>query len=157
MAALNPDDVLYCDTDSIMFIQKKNSPCVLETGDFLGDLTDELPPNVIVTEYYCAGPKFYLLKGVNVVTGAPYSVYKIKGVTLNRSTETFLNEENIRKLVMRELENPVLEAPFDTIQKNKKTGKLVNHSCMKSSRVTNTKRLFYSFDGLSVPFGFVDL
>ena len=157
MAALNPKDVLYCDTDSIMFIQKKNTSCVLKTGDFLGDLTDELPPNVIVTEYYCAGPKFYLLKGVNVVTGEPYSVYKIKGVTLNRSTETVLNEENIRKLVMRELETPVLAAPFATIQKNKKTGKLVNHSCTKLSLVTNTKRYFYNFDGLSVPFGFVDL
>lgn len=156
MAQLDPKKILYCDTDSIMFIQKKNEQCVLKTGNFLGDLTNELPRDVEVSSYYCAGPKFYLLMGKNCVTGEPYSVYKIKGVTLNKSTETVLNAENIRKLVMREITQP-LQAPQSTIRKEKKTGKLVNSTCLKMCRVTNSKRLFYTENGLSVPFGFVDL
>ena len=34
--------VLYCDTDSVIFIQKDNDPPKFETGDYLGDLTDVL-------------------------------------------------------------------------------------------------------------------
>lgn len=156
MAQLDPKQVLYCDTDSIMFIQRTCVPCPLKTGNFLGDLTDEFPENVQVSSYYCAGPKFYLLQGVNTVTGAPYSVYKIKGVSLNKSTEAVINAENIRKLVMREIAGP-LHAPFSVISKEKTTGKLVNKSCLKTCRTTNLKRLFYAADGMSVPFGFVDL
>jgi len=99
-----------------MFIHKKSEECVLKTGNFLGDLTTEIPENVEVSAYYCAGPKFYLLTGKNLVTGEPYSVYKIKGVALNKSTETVLNAENIRKLVMREIDQP-LEAPHSIIRK----------------------------------------
>jgi len=153
MAQLDPKRVLYCDTDSIMFIHKKGEQCILKTGNFLGDLTTEIPDNVEVSAYYCAGPKFYLLMGKNLVTGEPYSVYKIKGVALNKSTETVLNAENIRKLVMRESAQPFLEAPHSIIR----TGKLVNSSCLKICRVTNSKRLFYTSTGLSVPFGFVVL
>jgi hypothetical protein len=36
------ESVLYCDTDSVIFIQKDNDPPKVETGDYLGDLTDEL-------------------------------------------------------------------------------------------------------------------
>ena len=60
---LDPSSILYCDTDSIMFVHTKSEQLVLQTGNFLGDLTDELPPNVEATVYYCAGPKFYLLMG----------------------------------------------------------------------------------------------
>ena len=155
MSQLDPRNVLYCDTDSVMFVQKKNAPCPLQTGNFLGDLTDELPKNVIVTSYYCAGPKFYLLEGSNSVTGEPYSVYKIKGVSLNKSTETVVNAANIRKLVMGRADE-ALHAPFSVIRKEKTTGKLFNQSCLKMCRTTNSKRLFYG-DGQSVPFGFVDL
>ena len=113
-----------------------------------------------ITGYYCAGPKFYLLTGKHVVTGEPYSSYKIKGVSLNMSTETNVNPESIRRLVMGETTAggiARLETPHFIIRKEKKTGKLVNNFCMKICRVTNTKRLFYAADGLSVPFGFVDL
>ncbi len=140
-----------------MFIQRKDEQSVLTTGNFLGDLTNELPNNVEVTEYYCAGPKFYLLVGKNMVTGEPYSMYKIKGVSLNKSTETAINADNIRKLVMQEIESATLEAPHFVIRREKKTGKLVNSSCLKKCRVTNSKRSFYTADGTSFPFGFVDL
>jgi len=36
------ESVLYCDTDSVIFIQKDNGSRKVKTGDYLGDLTDEL-------------------------------------------------------------------------------------------------------------------
>ena len=152
----DPQNVLYCDTDSIMFIHNKSEPLptALETGNFLGDLTDELPPNVEVTEYYSAGPKFYLLQGKNIVTGEDYVVFKIKGVSLNSSTEAVLNPDNIKQLVLGSIDT--LHAPFSNIRRYKETGKLENASCLKKCRVTNSKRLFYG-DGSSYPFGFIDL
>jgi hypothetical protein len=157
MAQLDSSRILYCDTDSIMFIHKKTEAPILTTGNFLGDLTNELPTNVEITGYYCAGPKFYLLTGRNVVTDEPYSVQKIKGMSLNKSTEAVLNPENIIRLVMDEIAEKRLEAPFEIIRREKRTGRLVNSSCMKLCRVTNSKRIFYPADGLSVPFGYVAL
>ena len=34
--------VLYCDTDSVFFVQKDNNSPKVKTGDYLGDLTNEL-------------------------------------------------------------------------------------------------------------------
>jgi hypothetical protein len=150
----DPQRVLYCDTDSIIFVHDKNEALPLTTGNFLGDLTDELPPNVEVTEYYSAGAKFYLLQGRNTVTGEDYVVFKIKGVSLNTSTESVLCAENIKQLVLGSIDT--LYAPFSNIRRFKETGKLINASCMKKCRVTHSKRLFYG-DGTSFPFGFIDL
>jgi hypothetical protein len=152
----DPQRVLYCDTDSIIFTHDTSEtlPPTLKTGNFLGDLTDELPPNVEVTSYYSAGAKFYLLMGRNVVTDEPYSVLKVKGVSLNVSTEAVLHPENIKQLVLGSLD--ALYAPFSNIQRFKETGKLVNATCLKKCRVTHSKRLFYG-DGSSYPFGFIDL
>ena len=36
------ESVLYCDTDSVIFIQNVDEPPKLRTGDYLGHLTDEL-------------------------------------------------------------------------------------------------------------------
>ena len=33
--------VLYCDTDSVVFLQKDNDPPKVKTGEYLGDLTNE--------------------------------------------------------------------------------------------------------------------
>jgi len=33
--------VLYCDTDSVVFIQNVDEPTKVRTGDYLGHLTDE--------------------------------------------------------------------------------------------------------------------
>ena len=151
---LDQSKILYCDTDSVMFIQRKGETMPLTTGNYLGDLTDELPENVVVTGYYCGGPKFYLLTGKNTVTGEPYSVYKIKGVSLNLSNSTAVNPENIKKLVMMADTPSTIAASHDTISRVRKTGKLVNKHCFKLCRATNFKRIFNVHTGLSYPFGY---
>ena len=36
------DSVMYCDTDSVMYIQNEDEPPKVKTAYYLGDLTDEL-------------------------------------------------------------------------------------------------------------------
>ncbi|MCP4051885.1 MAG: hypothetical protein GY739_02270, partial [Mesoflavibacter sp.] len=56
------DTVAYFDTDSVVFIETNGEPKV-ETGDFLGDMTDELEgpygPGSYISEFVSAGPKNY--------------------------------------------------------------------------------------------------
>jgi len=55
------DRVLYCDTDSVFFIQGPNDASI-EKGDFLGQMTDELDawPGAYISEFVC-GKKILLL------------------------------------------------------------------------------------------------
>ena len=53
---------MYCDTDSVIFIQKDNDPAKFKTGDYLSDLTDYLEEYgscSFVEEFVSGGPKNY--------------------------------------------------------------------------------------------------
>ena len=51
---------LYCDTDFIIFTSRQGVQ-VPATGDYLGDLTDEVPDNNIES-FATGGPKNYAYK-----------------------------------------------------------------------------------------------
>jgi hypothetical protein len=51
------DKAVYCDTDSVIYIQPKSEPPLIETGDSLGAMTSELKPGVYIAKYAGAGPK----------------------------------------------------------------------------------------------------
>ena len=53
------EKAIYCDTDSVIFIQPRDEPQLVETGDNLGDMTSELKPYEMITEFVSAGPKNY--------------------------------------------------------------------------------------------------
>ena len=58
-----PKNVLYCDTDSIMYVRDKKR-CELPDipiGSSLGDMTDELPNDVVTEKFWKTGPKIYCL------------------------------------------------------------------------------------------------
>ena len=82
------ESVLYFDTDSIVY-KSPTGEDLVPTGDFLGDLTDELNGNHIV-EFFLAGPKNYSYRLNN---GECYC--KIKGFSLNHSFQEikFLHHE----------------------------------------------------------------
>jgi len=39
------DKAIYCDTDSVLYIQPADEPALVETRDNLGEMTSELKPN----------------------------------------------------------------------------------------------------------------
>ena len=57
-----------------------------ETGDFLGQMTDELAgysPGSYIVEIVSGGPKNYAFKVYHPTTGEYSYVVKVKGITLN--------------------------------------------------------------------------
>jgi hypothetical protein len=54
--------VLYCDTDSVIYIQNVDEAPNVETGDYLGDLTDELEEcgsGSYIEEFVSVSPQNY--------------------------------------------------------------------------------------------------
>jgi len=59
---------LYCDEDSVLFVEPRDEPALVETGDNLGAMTPELRPFEFIEEYVSGGPNYYAYKIVNSTT-----------------------------------------------------------------------------------------
>jgi hypothetical protein len=63
------EGALYCDTDSVIFVQKTAETPLIEYGNALGEMTSELKANDYISEFVSGGPKNYAYKQCNSVTG----------------------------------------------------------------------------------------
>jgi len=87
--ANSPGSVLYHDTDSIIYIQKKGVPDVVKCGEYLGELTDEISKDygegARCVKFASLGPKNY---GYEVIKpkGDTTTTLKVKGICLNEQT-----------------------------------------------------------------------
>lgn len=105
---LDPEQVAYCDTDSIFFVVDEEKKAlgkhkVLETGNFLGDFVDEYPTKRIV-EFVCIGPKSYFLKMVDRKTGKEEFKGKFKGIPMCSSSFSLLDSnDDIAKVGMEDM------------------------------------------------------
>ena len=88
------EKVIYFDTDSIIYIDDGTKK--FETGDMLGEMTDELSGKVI-TQIVSTGPKSYSFKyGDNQQKSA------IKGFTLNYENNNILNHTSLSKIIKQQ-------------------------------------------------------
>lgn len=85
--------VLYFDTDSVIYLSSPGQEEV-QTGDYLGQLTDELQDGDYIIDFVSGGPKQYAYK---TYKGA--EVCKIRGFSLNFVNSQLLNFEAMSKLV----------------------------------------------------------
>ncbi|XP_044594829.1 uncharacterized protein LOC123272194 [Cotesia glomerata] len=95
------EKVLYYDNDSVIYISDGTND--LPTGDFLGDLTDELESygkGSYISSFVSGGPKFYSY--VVKHEGKTSECSKLKGVKINGSTEKLINYNSIRSLVVNQ-------------------------------------------------------
>ena len=60
---------INCDTDSVVYVQPRNGPALVETGDNLGAMTSELRPSEFMEEFVSGRPKNYDYKTVHTATG----------------------------------------------------------------------------------------
>jgi len=74
---------LYCDIDSVIYIQKCGQPPAVICEDKLGDMTKELGPDEYISEFVSGGPRNHAYKIVNAKTSAKKTVYEVRGITLN--------------------------------------------------------------------------
>ena len=89
------EKVLYFDTDSIIFADDGTK--TIQTGDMLGNMTDELSGKRI-SSFVSTGPKSYSFKyGDNEQKSA------IKGFTLNHENKNLLNHDSLSKVVRKEI------------------------------------------------------
>ena len=69
--------MLYSNTDSVIYTTKPEQPRI-PLGDYLGEMTNELNDNDVITEFTSAGPKNYGYK-----TRQGKVCCKVRGLTLN--------------------------------------------------------------------------
>jgi hypothetical protein len=70
---------VYFDTDSAFYIQNESESRLIECGDNLGDMTDELKPGEYIEVFVSGGPKNYAYRICNRdATKKPKTVCKVR-------------------------------------------------------------------------------
>jgi hypothetical protein len=77
------EHALYCDTDIVIFCQKRDDAALVKTGECLGDMRSELKPSEYISDFVSGGPNNYAYKTIDTATGAESTVCKVRGFTLN--------------------------------------------------------------------------
>ena len=106
-------NVLYFDTDSIIYIDSQNSKTI-KTGDMLGDLTDELDGETINNIFVSGGPKNY-----SYIYGNNKQKCVIKGFRRNHENSQILNHNNMIKMVKKEIKELTLVNENKITRQNK--------------------------------------
>ena len=100
--------ILYCDTDSIIFVTRKLSDSsgnecfdiYPKLGDSLGELTNELPHGVHITRFASTAPKSYAYRCSDNT-----EITKFKGLNLNFENSERVNFQALKELVFGELKS----------------------------------------------------
>jgi G:T-mismatch repair DNA endonuclease (very short patch repair protein) len=155
--------VLYYDTDSCIYTSS-GDPYEYEprTGNFLGDMTDELESygrGSFIEAFVSGGPKFYAYV-VRAPDGRKYEICKIKGIKLNYENSRLLNFKSIYRLILnneREEDNgerTSIRLEFKTIRRTV-FHEVVTRDEVKTCAPVLLKRKFINSRS-SLPYGFVE-
>ena len=145
------DKVLGFDTDSCWYIEKENDPRI-ETGDSLGDLTDELGGHHI--EKWCGtGPKSY-----SYCTSNGKMVCKVKGFTLNHENSQYINQQTMRQIIEGQKKR-ITTVNEKMIFRNNQTKQIENRYQEKDFRLCYDKRVMKKTEsGIdTVPYGYIKI
>jgi hypothetical protein len=163
---LHPSQIIYCDTDSVIFIYDKTNPlhkCPsndshrpsnIVFGDALGCWENEFKGNEYIKEIVVSGAKSYSYIKYDPDTDKTEYIIKQKGITLDVANSNIFNYEDIRTMV---LENKTLESEKRYMFSwNSHTKDIQTQYLSRSVRNTiDSKRMVV--DGYDTrPFGFVD-
>ena len=91
--------LIYCDTDSVIYVQKRGEPLLLTTGNYLGQLTNEIKDGWEIQIFIGLGAKNYAYCVKNLVTGEMEYVYKIRSITLNYRAREVIDFNDFYNLV----------------------------------------------------------
>jgi hypothetical protein len=151
------DRALSCDTDSVIYIQPRNEPALVETEDNLGAMTSELKPHEYIQEYVAAGPKNYSYKSLNSMNGECKTICKVRGITLNYNASQLVNFDRMKDMILRRDETETVIVHTEKKMKRKKGKGRININTEpedKIYRVSFLKRRRLN-DNTSVPFGYI--
>ena len=126
--------VLYFDTDSIVYIARPGGKKI-QTGDMLGELTDELDGEVIKGTFASGGPKNYsFLYGDD-----NKSKCTIKGFRLNYENEQVLNHQSMIQVIKNEVKE-LVTVDENKICRDSKNKTIVNRYQQKTYKFGYDKR-----------------
>ncbi|KAL3081243.1 hypothetical protein niasHS_012655 [Heterodera schachtii] len=111
--ALNDAELLYCDTDSIYYVNKIGAPFVPE-GEALGQMKREHVDRRIV-EFVAGGPKNYGIRHTARDGTDERANLKIRSFRLSYATQQLLNFEAMKELT---LETYNIDGPIDDVLDN---------------------------------------
>lgn len=120
-------------------------------GDYLGDLTSELPPDQFIKTYAAGGPKHY---GYQTSDGS--EVMKVRGFTLSWCNSQKITFDTLKEMVFNypNTQNPIPIINAHKICRDTPTYRLYNRVEIKRYNITYTKR--FVLDNLdTLPFGWV--
>ncbi len=141
MFEVGPENVIYCDTDSVPYLKKIEDPLGDSPG--LGNWEDEFP-NRVIEKFVSIAPKCYVVKMQD-----KKDKMKCKGVTPNEPNRELLNYETFVKLVKNafedeEEEEKVRVGTFNIFANSTSTilpyGTLCSRFSNKDVRVVYSKR-----------------
>ena len=156
-------NVLYYDTDSVIYVTNKMSGHTLKTGSYLGDLTDELAGKNCSEkwiEHFCStGPKSYSFR-TNLYTRTHADgrttterdeIVHVKGFSLKGDVKKMITFDSLKSCVVdqhREIETCYTEFVRDNNQ-------TINvQQAKKTFRFTFDKRIVLD-DFTTLPYGYV--
>jgi hypothetical protein len=142
---------LYADTDSVIFSTKTGEwkPAL---GDFLGDLTDEVPHNQILT-FITGGPKNYAYRTLHPDKEGNYTTCKVRGITLNCKNMLNVNFDVLKTLVTERPTGRVSVIDAHKITRDRDSAKLLSVSQRKDYRLVFDKRVRRD-QNVSYPYGY---
>ena len=130
------EQVLYFDTDSIIYLWRNGLPEV-ETGPFLGQMKDETA-GVPIQEFATGGPKNYTYMLQNGETEC-----KIRGFTQDEQGRALLNFDSMKSHILAAIKNPG-NAPQPIavpVSVNMDTNKTTKRICL-TPKVKNYRLVF---------------
>jgi len=108
---LDKSQIVYCDTDSVIFIYNKDNPkhkCPdnnakdlpgnIRFGDALGEWENEFSNDEWIDEIICTGAKSYSYR-----TNKNKVVVKQKGITLDHTSSNIFTFEAVRDIVLKDI------------------------------------------------------
>ncbi|PIC13484.1 hypothetical protein B9Z55_027619 [Caenorhabditis nigoni] len=152
------ENLIYCDTDSIIFRQKRGEDVLGPLrGDGLGQLTDETPNGWKIDETVAMAPKVYAIKMVDGNDGVKYSV-KAKGITLNSETASKVNFETMKQQVVDKLNGKPGSFSVRSLRMKRGSNILDGlESVIQTKRLrTNMDKGNFDESGIYEPFGYIE-
>jgi hypothetical protein len=102
MRRLQPEQLLYCDTDSMIYVRKIGQPDTVPQGNRLGEMAREYSGHRI-THFISAGPKNYALRMYDRQTGRRTDMVKIRGFRLTYNARRSITFSRISRLIHRKI------------------------------------------------------
>lgn len=131
--------VLYCDTDSVVFTTAMGL-WDLHLGDYLGDLTDEVPDNKI-THFVTGGSKNDAYNLAKPSKMGKSSICKVRGITLNLKNSLDINFNTVKSMLIGKGDESVTVVNENKIVRNPSTEHILTKRETKDYRVVFDKRV----------------